>query len=182
MPEDKKTKKSTKQDTHIIEWASQIEQLEKKLTEQEEITKRAQSDYFRLKLDMDGYMARAEEAKKTEKVDALVSIGSKMLPFLTQLEQSIAHLPEALAEDPRTDGLRLMYHKALQDIAQLGIMPISAEQGTDPDLTLHIPINMQDTDDETLKGKIVQVVASGRKYEKDGHTQVISPSQIIVGT
>jgi len=35
-----------------------VEQLSKKLSEQEEITKRAQSDYFRMKLEFDEYVKR----------------------------------------------------------------------------------------------------------------------------
>lgn len=72
--EGNKTPKSTKQNKQIAKLQAEIETLQKKLTEQEEITKRAQSDYFRYKLDMDAYMARAEEAKQTAKIDALVNM------------------------------------------------------------------------------------------------------------
>ena len=40
-----------------------VEQLSKKLSEQEEITKRAQSDYFRMKLEFDEYVKRSDAAK-----------------------------------------------------------------------------------------------------------------------
>lgn len=178
----KKSKKTTDAENKVDEALATIASLEKKLKEQEEITKRAQSDYFRLKVDMDSYMQRAEEAKKKEKIDALVAMGSKLLPFITQLEQSIAHLPAELWDNQRVSGIRLIHQKSIQEVRALGIVPISTEIWTSPDLTLHMPINMQDTDDETLKGKIIQVVESGRKYDKDGVVQVISPSKIVVWT
>jgi molecular chaperone GrpE len=181
MPQKKKEQKPT-EDKALAALQVQIEQLEKQLTEQEEITKRAQSDYFRLKMDMDAYISRADAAKKTERVDALVNMGGKLLPFLTQLEQSIAHTPEELKDNPWANGVALIQQKALGEMSSLGIMPIAAEEGSDPDLTFHMPINMQDVEDKKLKGKIVQVVEAGWKYDKDGVVQVISPAKVVVGT
>ncbi len=137
-----------------------ILKLEKQLAEQEEITKRAQSDYFRLKLDMDAYMKRAEDAKTQAKTDALVSMGAKLLPFITQLEQSLEHIPEEWSSHARIAGIQLIHQKANNDLASIAVVRIPADIGQDPDLTLHMPINMQDTDDDALKGKIVQVVAA----------------------
>lgn len=105
-----------------------------------------------------------------------------MLPFLTQLQQSIDHIPKELEQNTRVAGIQLIQQKSLQEMNNLGISPVVAKIGTDPNLTLHIPINMQDVKDKKLKGKIVQVVEPGWKYEKDGHLQVISPAKIVVGT
>jgi molecular chaperone GrpE (heat shock protein) len=89
-------------------------------------------------------------------------------------------MPEAIANDPWAQWLRLIHQKAVSDVASLSISAITSEIGSDPDLTLHMPINMQDTDDDTLKWKIVQVIEWGWKYEKDGLVKVISPSKIVV--
>jgi molecular chaperone GrpE (heat shock protein) len=65
--------KDTKQDDHNVEDTLQeevlppedahVEKLKKQLTEQEEITRRAQSDYLRTKMEFDGYVKRTDEAK-----------------------------------------------------------------------------------------------------------------------
>jgi len=179
---EKQEQDDNKTGTSIDPQEQKIASLEKKLAEQEEITKRAQSDYFRLKMDMDGYIKRADEWKKSEKIDALVNMWSKVLPLITQLEQSIEHMPEAIASDAWADWLRLMHQKAMSDVFSLGIVPITTDIGMDPDLTLHMPINMQDTDDETLKWKIVQVIEWGWKYDKNWVVKIISPSKIVVGS
>ena len=58
---EKQEQDDNKTGTSIDPQEQKIASLEKKLAEQEEITKRAQSDYFRLKMDMDGYIKRADE-------------------------------------------------------------------------------------------------------------------------
>lgn len=47
----------------------EIESLKKQLLDKHEITKRAQSDYLRLKMDMDTYIQRTEGAKQEMKVE-----------------------------------------------------------------------------------------------------------------
>lgn len=178
----KDTKKKNNKTISVEELQAAFEEVQKKLTEQEEITKRAQSDYFRLKMDMDAYMTRAEQAKKESKVDAIISIWQKILPFVTQLEQSIAQFPEAIEKDPWSEWIRLLYTKSVSDLETLWITPIVANVWTDPDMTLHIPVSMQDTSDEALKGKILQQLESGREYRKDETHKVIVPAKIIVGT
>ena len=57
-----------------------IAQLTQKLQEAEEITKRAQSDYLRIKLDFDSYIQRNQQAQVTAKIDALCEVARKILP------------------------------------------------------------------------------------------------------
>jgi len=180
--DNKAPEKQDKNPDMVEELQKRIEKLEQELADQKEITQKAQSDYFRYKMDMDAYMTRAEEAKKESRVDAVIAVGAKMLPFVTQLKQSLAHIPEALQDDAWVEWIKVIYKKALGDLSILWIFPIDAEVGTDPDLTLHMPVNMQDTDDKKLKGKIMQEVEAGRRYEKDGVMKVIVPAKIVVGS
>lgn len=178
----KTSSKKACKNTADKELIRKIEKLENELADQKEITQKAQSDYFRYKMDMDAYIARAEDAKKESRVDGLVSAGEKLLPFVTQLKQSLHHIPEDLGGNARVEGIQVIYKKSLGDLKLLWIESIEAEKGTDPDLTFHMPINMQDTDDEKLKGKIIQEVEAGWKYQKDGVMKVIVPTKIIVGS
>ena len=97
--DNKAPEKQDKNPDIVAELQKGIEKLEQELADQKEITQKAQSDYFRYKMDMDAYMTRAEEAKKESRVDAVIAVGAKMLPFVTQLKQSLAHIPEALQDD-----------------------------------------------------------------------------------
>ena len=55
-------------DDRIALLEAEIAGLTKQLTDKEEIAKRAQSDYIRLKMDMDSYVTRTESAQKDMKV------------------------------------------------------------------------------------------------------------------
>jgi molecular chaperone GrpE (heat shock protein) len=68
------------EDTTEIDYKQLYEETKKKLEESELITKRAQSDYFRQKMEFDGLVARREEEKKTEKLDAIISLTQKIIP------------------------------------------------------------------------------------------------------
>lgn len=52
----------------ILLLEAEIAGLTKQLSEKEEIAKRAQSDYIRLKMDMDSYVTRTEAAQKDMKI------------------------------------------------------------------------------------------------------------------
>ena len=84
----------------VEELQATITKLEKKLKDQEEITQRAQSDYYRLKMDWDQYVARTESMKATLKVESLISTAQKLLPAVSQLKQTVTTMPEEFAESP----------------------------------------------------------------------------------
>jgi molecular chaperone GrpE (heat shock protein) len=70
MTKDTQKKKKHEQDeSKIVDMdletlQKEIEKLQKKLADSEEITKKAQFDYYRTKQEFDQYITRAEVAKK----------------------------------------------------------------------------------------------------------------------
>lgn len=62
------------------ELLQRIQTLEKQLAESQEITKRAQSDYLRLKWDMDALIERTNLANAQLKDDTFVIVAQKVLP------------------------------------------------------------------------------------------------------
>ena len=108
----------------VKELLEKITKLEKELTDQQEITKRAQSDLVRQKLDFDAYTSRAEEAKKTSEVDGLLKVAGKILPFVNQLKTTVDMTPTELSENAWVQGVQLIYTKAINDMEQIGIKPI----------------------------------------------------------
>jgi molecular chaperone GrpE (heat shock protein) len=100
--EDTTTDESTvvQDEVAVEELQAKIQQLEKKLKDQQEITQRAQSDYYRLKMDWDQYVTRTESMKANLKVESLISTAQKLLPAVSQLKQTVATMPDELAESP----------------------------------------------------------------------------------
>jgi len=182
----KKDQKDPIVDEEVIEEMSQedkesVEQIKKQLTEQEEITKRAQSDYLRTKLEFDAYVTRADLAKKWFELDGLMKALEKVLPFVNQLKTTLDNLPEDLTGNAWAEWVALLYTKMLAELAVLWVSPIEIEIGSDPDYTLHIPIGMEETDDEKLKNKIIKVVEWWFVYKKDEVMRVVMPAKVMVG-
>lgn len=77
-----------------------IQQLEKALQEQMEITKRAQHDYINLKWDFDRYMQNMKEKSASLEVDTLISVVKKFLPFVENLRKSLASIVNDQKDSP----------------------------------------------------------------------------------
>jgi molecular chaperone GrpE (heat shock protein) len=73
-----------------------------------------------------------------------------------------------------------MYKNFLATLAGMSITPIEA-LGLEPDTYLHEPVGMQPTDDDSLKGKIIQEFERGFVYEKDGQKTVVTTSKVVIG-
>lgn len=70
----------TSSDDDRSDLAVQLTQLQKKYDELDLTCKRAQSDYFRQKMEFDALVLRREEEKKQEKIDAIIEIARKIIP------------------------------------------------------------------------------------------------------
>jgi len=160
----------------------ELESVKKQLTEQEEITRRAQSDYLRMKLEFDEYVKRSDAAKLGFEIDGLMKALEKVLPFVNQLKTTLENLPEDISWHAWVEWVQLLYTKMLADIALLWVTPIDVVIGSDPDYTVHIPIGMEETDDEALKNKIVKEVEGGFVYEKWEAKRVVMPAKVVVGS
>lgn len=158
----------------------QVEQLTKKLAEQDEIVKRAQSDYFRTKMEFDEYVTRADVAKLWFELDGLIKALEKVLPFVNQLATMMSNTPEELASNSWVEWVHLLHRKMITDLWLLWVTPIVVEIWTDPDFTIHIPIGVEETDDESLKNKIIKEIEGWFIYEKWDIKKVVMPAKVMV--
>ncbi|MEI7477408.1 MAG: nucleotide exchange factor GrpE [bacterium] len=76
-------------------------QNDAKLQELQEVAKKAQYDYVMIKSEFDSYVRRVEGENKEAKAQQLVDLAKKLLPIVTQLGQSVDHLPADLEENTR---------------------------------------------------------------------------------
>jgi molecular chaperone GrpE len=105
---------------------AKIKELENKLSETEQITKKAQSDYIHMKFDFDSYMRRNEEQAKTSKVDTLVDVVKKFTPFIDGLRQSLSNIPEEQHDDVLVQGVQMVYNKFISSLEMMGIKKIES--------------------------------------------------------
>jgi len=156
------------------------ESLQRKLDDAEQITKRAQSDYLRLKMDMDALITRTSEQQKRWDIDSLVNTAKKILPFVTQLAQSLQAADEETLQTPWAQGIQLIYQKMIGSVEQLNIKTITGESGQDPDLQQHIPVSTMPVEDKKLSWKIVSQIEQGYMYSKDWVEVVVVPAKVVV--
>lgn len=183
MPKKEKTDEtqSPHQDDRITLLEAEIAWLTKQLADKEEIAKRAQSDYIRLKMDMDGYVSRTEAAQKEMKIEWLLSIAKKILPNVFQLKLMTDSCPTELAENSRAQWVKLLYGKLTKELEMLNIFPIDSAIGSEPNLTYHAPIGNEPVEDPKLTWKIVKELQQWYVYRSNGDEKVILPATVIIG-
>lgn len=155
--------------------------LQKKLEDSEQIAKRAQSDYLRLKMDMDALITRTSEQQKRWDIDALVNTAKKILPFVTQLTQSLQAADTETLETPRAQGIQLIQQKMMGSLEQMHIYGIVAQKWETPDLQHHIPVSTQPVEDKKLSWAIVSQIEQWYLYKNNWVEVVIVPAKVVVG-
>lgn len=159
---------------------NKIKELETQLQEKEEIARNSQIAYLNLKADFDILQRQTQQKIETADRDAVLKVVKDLLPFIENLRKSLLNLSDEAKTSPMGQGLQMMYENLLKSLEKLKVRPIEAI-GLAPDAQFHEPVSMQTTDDEKLKGKIIQEFEQGFIYESGEDKLVISPSKVIIG-
>lgn len=179
--DDNDPSQSGSNDDASIEWLQiKIKELENKLADAEQITKKAQSDYIHMKFDFDSYMRRNDEQSKTLKVDTLIDVAKKFTPFIDSLRKSLENIPAEHTEDPLVQGVQMVYNKFISTLDMMGIKAIESI-GQEPNIELHEAVSAIPVTDETQKGKIIQEFEKGFVYDKGDVRKVVNTAKVVVG-
>lgn len=135
-----------------------------------------QEKYIRLSADFDNFRKRTMREKmeliKTASEDTLVSI----LPVIDDFERAIKAMENVTEVVPVKEGVELIYSKFKETLSQKGLKLIDAinqEFNTD----LHEAITKIPVPDESLKGKVVDVIQNGYVL----HDKVVRFAKVVVG-
>ena len=159
---------------------NKIKELEAQLQEKDEIARNSQIAYLNLKADFDILQRQTQQKIETADRDAILKVVKDLLPFIENLRKSLLNLSDEAKSSPMGQGLQMMYENLLKSLEKLKVRPIEAI-GLAPDAQFHEPVSMQPTEDEHLKGKIIQEFEQGFIYENGDDKLVITPSKVIVG-
>lgn len=171
---------STQSGDEHAELRAKIAKLEQQLADMTAIAKRAQADYVMLKVDFDGYAQRQEQQKEQTKEDNLVQLVKRLVPVFSTLKQMVQTVPGELADNAWTQGVALTYNKLLTELEGLGVRTISPTIGEDPDLHLHLPLGVEESD-ATLQGKVVKILEDWYLYKGKDREVVITPAKVLLG-
>ena len=111
--------------------------------------------------------------------DAIITVAKKFLPLVENLRKSLLNLSPEQQETSIGKGIKMMYDGFLKNLEALKIESIPAV-GLAPDPQFHEPVSMQATEDEALKGKIIQEFEQGFVFKDGEEALVLIPSKVIV--
>ncbi len=157
-----------------------IDVLEKEKQEALDIAKKVQYDYINLKTDFDRLQRISLEKEKSMETDSLVKHMKKLFPVIDQLKASLDHVDNLKEEDSFVKWIQMVYDNMLKALASFDIYPIES-LWLAPDSLLHEPLSTMPVEDESQKGKIIQVFQQGYYIEKNWEKTVIVPSKVVIG-
>ena len=135
-----------------------------------------QEKYIRLSADFDNFRKRTMREKmeliKTASEDTLVSI----LPVIDDFERAIKAMENVTEVVPVKEGVVLIYNKFNETLSQKGLKSIDA-QNQEFNTDLHEAITKIPAPDESLKGKVVDVIQKGYML----HDKVVRFAKVVVG-
>jgi molecular chaperone GrpE len=135
-----------------------------------------QEKYLRLSADFDNFRKRTMR----EKMDLIKTAGEEtflsILPIIDDFERAIKAMENTTDIDAVKEGVSLIYNKFKETLNQKGVKAIDA-QNQEFNTDLHEAITKIPAPDESLKGKVVDVVQKGYYL----HDKVIRYAKVVVG-
>lgn len=147
---------------------SEVRAMEEKLAEM-------QDKYLRLSAEFDNYRKRSLKEKMELSKYAEENILAKIIPFMDDFDRAVQHLDTA-DNDAMKNGINLIYMKFNEFLKQNGVTEIEA-MNTDFNFELHDAVAKVPVQDESKKGKVVDVVLKGY-YLRD---KILRHAKVVVG-
>jgi molecular chaperone GrpE len=148
---------------------SEIKAIEEKLAEM-------QDKYIRLSAEFDNYRKRTLREKMEMSKYAGEELFLKIIPFIDDFERALKHMDIAIDCESMKDGINLIYLKFCDFLKQNGIREIESLD-KNFNLDLHEAVAKVPVEEESKKGKVVDVVLKGY-YLQD---KVLRFSKVVVG-
>ena len=150
-----------------------LKSLQQALAEEQEKAAANLAGWQRAQADFANYKRRAEQERHDTSRFANQCLILELLPVLDDLERALDAVPEDLAGDGWTDGIRLIGRKLWAKLQAQGLEPIAAV-GEKFDPHLHEAV-MQVQGEEDV---IIEEIQKGYRL----HDRVIRPSKVVVGS
>lgn len=149
---------------------------EKKELSSEEIVAELQNKYLRLSAEFDNYRKRTLREKIELHVSAKEDILSNILPVVDDFERGMESVEKATDIDAVKEGLKLIYTKLTNFLAQQGVKEIDAA-GKTFNTDMHEAITKIPVESKKKKGKVVDVVEKGYTLKE----KVIRYAKVVIG-
>ena len=168
-PSEKKASKKEKKE------ARKLEELQKELEESRAQVQRDKDDYLRLMAEFETFRRRSAEDRLNLISSASADTIKGLLPVLDDCERAMKIL-EGSSDEAAREGTALIYNKLMAYLKTKGLAVIEAK-GQPFDTDFHEAVTQFPAPDESLKGKVIEVVQTG--YTLGG--KVIRYAKGVVG-
>ncbi len=135
-----------------------------------------QDKYLRISAEFDNYRKRTLKEKMDMTRYAGENILSRLLPVIDDFERALKHMDIKADCTPLKEGVDLIYSKFLDFLKSQGVKEIESF-GCVFNIDIHEAVAKVAVDDETKKGKVIDVVLKGY-YLND---KVIRYAKVVVG-
>ena len=139
---------------------SEIDTLAKEVGETKEKLEKEKREYLFLMAEFDNFRKRTIKEKGDIIRNAAESVLKGLLPIVDDFERGLAALESTDDTDAAKQGMQLIYNKLIKYLEQNGVKPIEST-GAEFNPDLHEAIAMVPTEDEKMKGKVIDTPTKG---------------------
>lgn len=165
LKQDKEEKKKVKKD----KGSEELENLQVKYDE-------LNDKYLRLFSEFDNFRKRTLKEKIELSKTASEDMITNLLPIIDDFERALQLMPQTEENAKQFEGTNLIYNKLSKTLQQKGLEEIAA-LGETFDTDYHEAITNIPVTDESMKGKVVDVIQKG--YNLNG--KIIRFAKVVVG-
>ena len=153
-PQDQDNNQENVSDSENMSEASAQSDLEEKLEKEKD-------RYIRLFAEFDNYKKRVIKERQDLIKYSDKDILESLLPVLDDFDRAITELEKKEDDLPVLEGVKLIYNKLFNTLKDRGLTAIDVKAGDDFNIDFHEAITQGPSPDESLKGKIIDVVQKG---------------------
>lgn len=133
--------------------------------------------YIRLFAEFDNYKKRVIKERQDLLKYSDKNILESLLPVLDDFDRAITELEKKEDDLSVLEGVKLIYNKLFNTLKDRGLTVIDVKAGDDFNIDYHEAITQVPSPDESLKGKIIDVVQKGYLL----HEKVIRYAKVVIG-
>ena len=147
----------------------------KQIEEDQLKIQKEKDDYLRLMAEFETFRRRSSEDRLSLISSAAADTIKGLLPVLDDCERALQIL-EGSSDEAAREGTNLIYEKLMAYLKTRGLEPIEAK-GQPFDTDFHEAVTQFPAPDESLKGKVIDVVQTGYTLNE----KVLRYAKVVVG-
>ena len=180
MTKESKNIKEEQENASIEETQANEAQAEEKQDSKpsaEELIQEEKDRYLRLFAEFENFKKRTAKERielfKTANQDVL----SALLPIVDDFDRGLAEIKKSEDQAALFEGMKLIHDKLIATLNQKGLVQVEVAAGDNFDADIHEAVTQIPAPDESLKGKIIDVIEKGYQLGE----KIIRYPKVVIG-